>query len=307
MILSASRRTDIPAFYSDWLMNRLKEKYVLVPNPRNPKRLGRVRLSPEWVDCIVFWTKNPLPMMDKLAAVEELGYRFYFQFTLTPYGPEVERGLPPKARLVRAFLDLSRRLGPERMVWRYDPVLVDGSFSVGWHLKQFHRLCGALDGAAGRCVFSFIDVYPNLRKKFRALSRDEMLAVAEGFSQTARAHHLPLFSCCETIDLSRFGIRPSACIDRKLIETIVGCPIRARKDPNQRPACGCIESVDIGVYDTCRNGCAYCYATSGEKAVRRNVSAHDPKSPLLTGHPRGDERITDRTSPSGKILQLSLL
>lgn len=307
MILSASRRTDLPAYYSEWLMNRLKEKYVLIPNPRNPKQLGRVSLSPEWVDCIVFWTKNPRPMMDRLEEIEQLGYRYYFQFTLTPYGPELERNLPPKTELVKTFLELSRKIGAERMVWRYDPVIVNESFPVEWHLERFRQFCGTLQGAAGRCVFSYLDAYPNISRKFRELNRDEMLAIAKGFSRTAKNYHMPLFSCSETIDLSRFQIQHSACIDPKLIEKIVGCPIKARKDPNQRPACGCIESVDIGVYDTCQNGCAYCYATSSEKAVHRRVQAHDSMSPMLTGYPVGDERITDRTSASQKILQLSLL
>lgn len=306
MILSASRRTDIPAFYSDWLMNRLKEKYILVPNPRNPKRLGRINLSPEWVDCIVFWTKNPLPMLDKLDEIEKLGYRFYFQFTLTPYGSNVERNLPPKTKLIDALRKLSKRIGTERIVWRYDPVFLGGSFSVDWHMEQFQKLCTELDGAASCCVFSFIDVYSNIGKQFREISLNEMLVVAEGFSRIAKRHNLPLFSCSEKIDLSAFQIQHAACIDPKRIEKIIGCPIKARKDPGQRPACGCVESVDIGVYDTCRNGCAYCYATSGEKALLRNIQKHDPKSPMLIGYPHGDELITDRTAPSLKISQLSL-
>lgn len=306
MIVSASRRTDIPACYTEWLMNRLKEKYVLVPSPYNPKKLGRVDLSPECVDCIVFWTKNPLPMLDRLDEIETLGYRFYFQFTLTPYGPDVERNLPPKTELIKTFLELSRKIGPERIVWRYDPVIISENDSVAWHLKQFRKLCAQLEGATQRCVFSFIDVYSNLKKQFREMSRKEMLTIAEGFSQTAKDYHLPLFTCCEKIDLSSLQIQHSACIDQKLIEKIIGCPIKAKKDMGQRPACGCIESVDIGTYGTCRNGCTYCYATASSKAVSQQIQKHSPTSPMLIGFPSGDEKITNRTSPSQKILQLSL-
>jgi Domain of unknown function (DUF1848). len=306
MIISASRRTDIPAYYSEWFLNRLKERYVLIPNPRNADRLGRVELSPDNVDCIVFWTKNPAPMLDRLDTIEKMGYPFYFQFTLTPYGRELEPNLPPKSELLQTFLELSRRIGPERVVWRYDPVLITGHCSVAWHLERFRELCGELHDATRCCVFSFIDPYAHIGKEFHGMSRGEMLAVAESFSEIAADYPLSLFTCAEEIDLSRFGIGHSACIDQKLIERIIGCPIWAKKDAGQRAACGCIESVDIGAYNTCPNGCAYCYATTSENTVRRRIRAHDPTSPLLAGVPRGDELITDRTAPSQKLPQLSL-
>lgn len=306
MILSASRRTDIPAYYSEWFLNRLKEKYVLIPNLRNADRLGRVELSPDNVDCIVFWTKNPAPMLDKLDIIEKMGYSFYFQFTLTPYDRSVEHNLPPKAELLQAFRELSCRIGAERVVWRYDPVMITENFSVAWHLERFHELCDRLYDVTHRCVFSFIDPYVHIGNEFRKMSQEEMLAVAEGFSKIAENYQLPLFTCAEKIDLSRFQIRHSACIDQKLIERVIGCPIKAKKDVGQRPACGCIESVDIGAYDTCRNRCTYCYATTSEKAVRRRVRAYDPASPMLTGVVHGGELITDRTTPSQKISQMSL-
>lgn len=306
MIVSASRRTDIPAWYSGWLMNRLREGFVLIPNPYDAGRLGRAALSPENVDCLVFWTKNPAPMLEKLGEVERMGYQFYFQFTLTPYGPELEPRLPPKRELVRTFWELSRRLSPGRMVWRYDPVLVDALHPAAWHREQFRELCGALHGAACRCVFSYIDPYARLKGRFRAPNEKEMLAVAEGFAREAARYGLPLFTCAEEIDLSRFGIGHSACVDGELIEKLAGCPLRTAKDPGQRPACGCAASVDIGAYDTCPGGCAYCYATTSAKRAAARAAAHDPASPLLTGRPTGSERITDRTSPSQKILQMSL-
>lgn len=306
MILSASRRTDIPAYYSEWMLNRLKQNDILIPNPYDANRLSRVRLSPEDVDCIVFWTKNPAPMLRRLDEIERMGYRFYFQFTLTPYDQTIERNLPAKAEIVRTFRELSRKIGPERVVWRYDPVIVDRAHPVEWHLRQFRSLCEALHRDTRRCVFSYLDPYARLGNRFSPIGREDMLAVARGFSEIAEAHRLPLFTCAETIDLSRFHIGHSACIDPKLVEQIIGCPIRSKKDAGQRPACGCAESVDIGAYDTCLNGCVYCYATSGDKAAQRRALAHDPASPMLTGTPRGGERISDRTAPSQKITQLSL-
>lgn len=307
MIVSASRRTDIPSYYGEWLVNRLREGSVLIPNPYHAGRLGRLTLSPDIVDCIVFWSKNPAPLIDRLPEIDAMGYRYYFQFTLTPYGAALEPGLPPKDDLTRVFLKLARRVGPGRMVWRYDPIIVTPEYTVARHLECFRALCGALQGAACRCVLSFYDPYPHLGNDLRAPSRGEMLALAEGFAGIAAPYRLPLFTCAEEIDLSRFGIGHSACIDGALAANAAGYPLRVRKDPGQRPACGCAESVDIGAYSTCPRGCVYCYATRDEKAAKRRAAAHDPSSPMLTGRPRGDELITDRTGPSLKLTQLSLL
>ena len=306
MIISASRRTDIPAFYSTWLMNRLKEGYVLIPGPRNPNRLGRVDLTPQNVDCIAFWTKNPAPMLGRLPELDIMGYNYYIQFTLTPYGTDSEPNLPPKADLLRTFIRMSEQIGALRSVWRYDPVMVDENHPIEWHLKRFSEMCEALRGYTERCVFSFVDPYKSLNDRYRALARDEMLAIAAGFSQIAGKCDIALFTCAEEIDLSEYGIGHSACVDRDLIERIIGCRIAAKKDANQRASCCCIESVDIGAYDTCPHGCAYCYATSSRNTVLRRIAQHDPLAPMLTGYPRGDETITDRTTPSQKINQLTL-
>lgn len=305
MIISASRRTDIPAFYSEWFLNRFREGYALVHNPRNPQRLGRVELAPDKVDCIVFWTKNPLPMLDRLNALDRMGYKYYFEFTLTPYGRCTERNLPPKERLVETFQTLSERIGPNRVDWRYDPVLVTHNFPLAYHLEQFEKLCGVLHSKTRRCILSFVDQYRHL-KDLPAIQSDAILAVAEGFSRIAAKYRLPLLTCAEAVDLEQFGIAHAACIDKRKVESIIGTAIEAKKDEGQRPACGCIASVDIGAYDTCPHGCVYCYATTSAGLVARRMRAHAPESPLLTGFPKGDELITDRTTGSQKLQQLTL-
>lgn len=211
MIVSASRRTDIPAFYSQWLMKRL-----------------------------------------------EAG----------PAGQGCTGG---------GFRALSRRCGKQRVIWRYDPVFLDQNHTISWHLQQFERLCQGLADSTCRCVFSFIDLYRG--SKFRAMTRKEMEAVAAGFSQIAKEYGLPLFTCAEAIDLSAWGIGHSACIDRGVIEAILGCPIAARKDKNQRPACGCVAAVDIDAYDTCTHGCAYCYGTSSAGEVTRRAAGWSRNPP----------------------------
>ena len=305
MIISASRRTDIPAFYSAWFMNRLTEGYALVHNPRSPQRLGRVELSPDKVDCIVFWTKNPLPMFAVLDALDRMGYKYYFEFTLTPYDRRIERNLPPKERLVETFQTLSERIGPNRVDWRYDPILISENFPLAYHLEQFEKLSGVLHSKTKRCIISFADQYRHV-KSVPCIQHEAVLAVAEGFSRIAQSYGLPLLTCAETASLEQFGIAHAACIDKGKVESVIGAAIKAKKDDGQRPACGCIASVDIGAYDTCSHGCAYCYATTSTELVARRMRAHAPESPLLTGFPKGDELVTDRTSGSQKLQQLTL-
>jgi len=306
MIISASRRTDIPAFYSEWLFNRLREGYVLAPNPYDPDRLGYVELSPKNVDCIVLWTKNPMPMLDKFRKLDEAGYPYCMHFTLTPYGRDIERHLPPKPKLLQTFREMSERIGIERSVWRYDPILVDTEHSIEWHLDSFERMCDVLRDHTERCFLSFVDPYKSLEDRFRALTENEMRDIASGFSDIARPHGIKLFTCAERMDLSRYGIEHGACIDKESIERIIGHRITAKNDANQRTECGCIESVDIGAYNTCAHGCSYCYAVSSRDSVSRRTAAHDVHSPVITGRPRGDETITDRTKGSQKDRQTDL-
>jgi hypothetical protein len=306
MIISASRRTDIPCFYSEWFLNRLKEGYALIPNPRNADRLGRVKLSPENVDCIVFWTKNPAPMMEKLPLIDAMGYKYYFLFTITAYDREIEPNLPDKQAVADTFKRLSDKLSPGTVDWRFDPILQNERFSPEWTAERFAWLCGQLHDYTERCIISFVDEYAHTGNRADVPDENGMLEIAGLIADIAGQYRLPVFSCAETADLSRLGIGHSSCIDQKKIERLTGTRIEAKKDTGQRPACGCIESVDVGAYDTCGNGCSYCYAVTGEKALRRRMREHDPRSPLLTGFPKGTEIITDRTAPSQKISQLSL-
>jgi hypothetical protein len=306
MIISASRRTDIPCYYSEWFLNRLKEGYVLIPNPRNFNRLGSVELSPRNVDCITFWTKNPAPMLSRLPVIDDMGYSYYFEFTVTAYGKETERNLPEKQTVIDTFKRLSDKMAPGGVDWRFDPILKNERSSVSWIAEQYAKLCEQLHDYTERCIISFVDEYSHTRNRADVLSRSEMLETAGAIADIAGQYRLPVFSCAEEINLSSMGIEHSSCIDQKKVEQMTGARITAKKDAGQRPACGCIESIDIGAYDTCGNGCAYCYAVTGEKALGRRMREYDPHSPLLTGWPKGTEIITDRKAPSRKIEQISL-
>ena len=271
MIISASRRTDIPAFYSEWLENRLREGFALMKNPRNPRQVRRISLAPEDVDGIVLWTKNPAPMLPMLSALEP--YTYYFQFTLTPYGTDVEPGLPDKdSVMVPVFQELSERVGKERVVWRYDPIFFGDVQTPQWHLERFHELAARLSGYTEECVISFLDYYRNTGKQMsglgvRELPPEEKAAFLRKLARAAVSYGLSLKACAEAPALGALGIGASSCIDAARLERIGGYPQRPGsrpvpdiRDRNQRPFCGCAASVDIGAYNTCAHGCRYCYA-----------------------------------------------
>lgn len=300
MILSASRRTDIPCYHGQWFMNRLRAGYVLTRNPMNHSQIHRIPLSPQTVDCIVFWTKNAGPFMPHLDELRSMGYRFYFQYTLTPYGSDMEPGLPPKEQLLEQFAALGRRLGKDCLVWRYDPILLEGRYTIAFHEAAFERYCRLLSPYTDEVVISFLDLYARLRKTgLRAPTTDEMLVLAEILGRIAASYGLAIRSCSEAIDLSAYGIQPGSCIDPRRIERIVHSPLRApraQKDAGQRSHCGCSKSIDIGAYNTCLNGCRYCYANYSRESIQRNLAQCDPDSPLLLGQLQPGEIVKERTS-----------
>lgn len=311
MIISASRRTDIPAFYSKWLLNRLEEGYAIIPHPRNPLRFSRVSLTSQTVDCFVFWTKNPASMLPQLGKIEAMGYPFYFQFTLTPYNQNVEQNLPDKRTLVQTFQRLSNLIGTDRVVWRYDPIILTKQMNVDYHIRCFEKLASTLANYTHRCIISFLDFYPKVSRSLQEIGAIELKKsvieqIAAGFSQIARKHNLRIFTCCESVDLSAYNILHASCIDGKMIEELLGCSIQSHKEMNQRLGCGCIESVEIGTYDSCTHGCKYCYATSSKGVIRTNVLNHDPQSPLLHGNLPPNAIITEKKMFSVKDGQMRL-
>lgn len=314
MILSVSRRTDIPACYPEWFMRRLHEGVVMSRNPMNPRQVSRIALSAETIDCIVFWTKNPAPLMPFLSEIEAMGYAYIFQITLNAYGRDAETALPPLNDRVDTVRRLAERIGKQRIIWRYDPILLSGAYTVDWHGEQFARLSRQLNGCVDRCVISFLDVYGKIRSRlqrsgFRECTEAEMHRLAAVISAAAKENDLRLQSCAERIDLTSYGIGHGACIDAAHISGVLGVPLDARRDENQRSACGCVASIDVGEYDTCRNGCVYCYANHGESVVTRRAAQHCPDSPLMTGCLTAEDRVTDRQIKSLRMRsqQTSLL
>ena len=240
MILSVSRRTDIPNYYADWFYNRLQEGFLCVRNPMNAHQVSRISLSPAVVDGIVFWTKNPAGLLSRL---DELGaYPYYVQFTLTGYGRDVEPGLPDKRGvLIPVFRELAAITGPRRVIWRYDPVFISDRYTAAYHRKAFAEIAAALSGYTERVVISFLDYYKKTERNTAALhiariSEKEMSALAGAFAAVARTYGMEITSCAEPYDLQRVGVKQGSCIDKALLEDVIGRRLTGGKDKSQRPA-----------------------------------------------------------------------
>lgn len=294
MILSISRRTDIPAFYSDWFFNRVKEGFVCVRNPMNIHQISKIKITPDLVDCIVFWTKNPEKMLYRLDELRD--YNFYFQFTINPYNQSLELQVPKKEKVIDVFKKLSDEIGSNKVIWRYDPILFTNEIDIDYHVKYFEEIAKRLQHYTQRCVISFIDNYKktenNLKNTYaRELTDNEIITLTTKLVNIANSYNIEVLSCAEKIDLENLGVHHGKCIDDRIIEQITGYQLDAKKDKNQRQECGCIESIDIGEYNTCPHNCLYCYANFNKDSVLKKREKHNPLSPLLVGEIDSDKDI----------------
>ncbi len=293
MIISASRRTDIPAFYAEWMVRRLREGYCTVANPYNRNQVTRISLKPEDVDAIVFWTRNPRPLMPYLDELDSQGYRYYFQFTILGYPGEIDAHCPPAMTAVEAFRELAERLGPTRAIWRYDPIVFTGLTPSTFHEENFQRLATALRGHTRRVVVSIVDMYRKIEKRMKTLAGTpaavrpcdvvEIAPLMRRLAELAGKNGMEIVSCAEEVDLRPFGILPGKCVDDQVIAEAFGIKVPGTKDPAQRKACGCVVSRDIGMYESCLFGCQYCYATKSFYQAKVNFDSHEPNSPSLLG------------------------
>ena len=296
MIINTGARTDTAQYYARWLLTRFREGFVYVRNPLFPEKVSRYVLDPAVVDCVVFCSKNYAPLLGGLHEIRDR-YNTYFHFTITAYGTDVEPGVPSVPDAVETLLDLERQVGAKRICWRYDPVFLTSTYTIGRHLETFAWMAERLAGHVDRCIFSFVEVYRKLERNFPNIiipsleDRDEL---ARGLASIAHAWHIPIQTCGNNGDWSRYGIAGSACTTLSMLGAANGVEFRALRHKGQRPGCGCFESRDIGCYDSCPNGCRYCYANRSPELARRNYrELHDPESPILLGRLRETDEITE--------------
>ena len=298
VVLSASRATDVPAFYADWFMHRLRAGFFRWANPFNAAQVQTVSVAK--TRAIVFWTKDPAGIEPHLDELDRRGLHYYFQYTLNDYEAEgLEPGLPPLAARIDSFRRLADRLGPERVIWRLDPLLLTDRLGVPEWLDRAAQLMAQLARHTRKLVFSFADIaaYPAVRRNLaragtgtREFAPVEMEEFARGLAELNRAHGLALATCAEEIDLAAHGIAHNRCVDGELLARLGSDDAAlleflgsraARKDTGQRRACGCLASKDVGRYGTCPHGCVYCYANASRAAAERNVRAHRPENETI--------------------------
>ena len=293
MILNISGRTDVVAFYSGWLMNRLEEGFIDVRNPLNPKMISRIMMDD--VDLIFFCTKNPIPILDKIKRINK---KVYFHITLTGYKKDIEPNLPPKKEIIEAIKRLSSIIGKDNIAIRYDPILLNDKYTVDYHIKAFEKICTLLDGYISKILISFIDDYKNVRNnmkslRYRDFNEEDYERIGLNFSKIAEEHGLYVHTCFEERDLTEYGFIKDDCLSKELAYKLTGKKYpkwKARKGGK----CKCVEMVDIGYYNSCKHFCKYCYANFDEQKVNANYNKHNPNSSLLIGEIESDDIIKIR-------------
>lgn len=293
MILNVSGRTDIVAFYSKWFLNRLNEGYVDVRNPFNPNLVSRINFND--VDLILFCTKNPIPIVDKLGDIK---IPYIFHVTITPYKDDIEPNLPSKSKIIEAVKKISTRVGIDNIYVRYDPIFISEKYNIEYHIKAFTKLCSLLKGYVKTIIVSFIDNYKNVQKnlpylKYRSFTEEDYKLIGENFSKIAKDNNMVVQTCFEEKNLTEYGFIKGECMSKELAYKLTGKTYK-KWQARKGNACNCVELVDIGVYNSCNHLCKYCYANFDESKVKENINNHDINSSLLIGHINSDDIIKPR-------------
>ena len=309
MIINTGSRTDIPAYYSRWFYNRIGEGYVMVRNPYYPQQVLRYRLSPEVVDMLVFCTKNPKPMFDRISEIAD--FRQFWFVTITPYGKEIEPYVPDRSIVMEALKKLSDMVGIRSVSWRYDPIFINDRYTIAYHVDAFEMMAKALKGYVDNCVISFIDLYEKTKRNFpgvREVTREEQDEIGRQFVSIGRKYGIGIRSCCEGDELARYGVDVSGCMTKEVFERAIGYTLEEPKGKAPaRAGCRCLLEGDIGMYNTCGHGCVYCYANYDSKTVMANMRRHDPNSPFLIGGYQEDDIIREARQQSYCSGQMRLI
>ena len=299
MILNTGLRTDIPGFFSEWFYNRIEEGFVYVRNPYVKNQIYSYRLDPELIDCIIFCTKNPKPMLENLEKIDK--FNQYWHITITPYEKEIEPNVPPMNDVLESFKYLSKKLGKENVTLRYDPIFINEKYTLEKHIESFEYIINSLSGYTTEAIISFIDLYEKTKRNFPKaieVTKDERLKLGKEFAQIGKKNNITIKTCVEGTELDKFGIDSSGCMTKEVIERAINKNLNIPKQKARNGECYCLLNNDIGEYNTCAHGCLYCYANSNKKLVKRNLKLHDPKSPILIGEIKEDDIIKEMKQKS---------
>ena len=307
MILNTGSRTDIPAYYSKWFMNRVHEGFVYARNPYYYRQVIRYEINPEVVDVIVFCTKNPIPMLEYIDELRK--FNMFWFVTITPYGKEIEPNVPDKDKVIEAFKKLSTMLGSNCVSLRYDPILIDDKYTLDYHIDYFEKMMEELDGYTNQVVISFIDLYEKTKRNFpeaKEVDIDTQIEITKKFVEIGKRHNIEIYTCHENEILGQYGANISGCMTKEVLEKAINNKLNVKNKLDTRQGCNCLLGNDIGAYNTCGHLCRYCYANYSKEKVIENMKRHDPDSPLLIGNIEKDDVVRQSRQISYLDKQLSL-
>lgn len=291
MILNTGGRTDTVNYFSEWLLNRFAAGYAYSRNPFHPDVVNRIDLNPETLDVVEFCSKNYRPILSRLHEITER-FNCHFHYTITAYDKDIEPNVPGIDESVETLRGLSAQVGKEKIIWRYDPVLLTGKYTIERHLATFDYMAGRIAPYVSRCLFSFVVWYKKLHlPELQPISGRQKELIAKGLGEMAAKHHLYIQTCGTKESYEQYGIHHSGCMTRAVYEHSLGLHFKKVAERGNRPGCRCMESRGLGDYNTCLNGCRYCYANYDHEKARENYRLHDPESPLMIGHLRPTDKI----------------
>lgn len=294
MIVNVGGRTDIVNYYSDWLMNRIKEGYAYSRNPLFTNNVSKISLKPQDVDCFMFCSKNYKPMLSYMKKLNET-YRIICHYTITAYGKDVEPNVPSIEESIRTLIELSKIVGKEKVLWRYDPILLIKQYTIQKHIETFDYMAKHITPYVQRCIFSFVEMYKKLEynmPEIIPMTEKEKKEIASQLGKIAQKYGLYIQTCGTDENYEQYGIHLSGCTTAEILEKANRVKYKKKRAKGMRKGCHCLPSRDIGAYDTCLNGCKYCYANKRPELARENIKWHDKNSPILLGTLKKTDKIT---------------
>ncbi|HZW39780.1 MAG TPA: DUF1848 domain-containing protein [Ignavibacteriaceae bacterium] len=314
MIITASRRTDIPAYFSEWFMNRINEKYCTVQNPYYPEQVSFIDLTPEAVESFVFVTKNAAPMIKHIQQLNDEGYKYYFHYTVNNLPNNYERNIPSFENGTNTFIKLVDKIGKGKVIWRYDPIIFTNDLTLQFHKQNFEKIYNKIGDYTKRLVISVVDNYAKTIKRLNKLNvnynqeqlkNPELDELIYFIKEKASLKNIEIVSCAEPI-LKDYSIKEGKCIDDDLMREELGVITNYKKSKSQRDTCSCVESRDIGFNNTCLMGCEYCYATLTHETAVKNKSRHNPLHSSIVEHKIPEKIVQKINEHKNKSVQLSL-
>lgn len=298
MIINTGSRTDTVQYYSEWLLKRFEEGFVYSRNPLFPNKVTRYELNPDVLDCVIFCSKNYEPILPHIKSISDK-FNTYFHYTITAYGKDIEPNVPSIDESIQTLIKLSEIVGKQRIAWRYDPVLLTEKYTKDVHYKTFDYMAEKISPHIDRCIFSFVEMYKKLKTNMPEiilLNQDDKNEIAKNIGGISKKYNMVIQTCATNGNYEQYNIKPSGCMTSEILGNANNVTFKKLKHAGTRRDCNCMENRNIGDYDTCPNGCKYCYANQNPEIALENFKNHKPNFDMILGN----LNETDEVSPSSQ-------